>query len=148
MNTGFLLLLAIGAGSLIPLQTALNARLGRFVGNPVLTTTIVFAVGIVASGIVLAAMRPSMPTSTALRDVPPVAWLGGMLGMIYIVLLVFLAPRLGVGLTTALVLIGQLLTALTLDHFGALGVVQHAINPYRVGGLMLMSAGVYLIKAY
>ena len=59
-----------------------------------------------------------------------------------------LAPRLGVGLTTCLILVGQLITALAIDHFGAFGAPQQAINLWRLGGLALMVAGVVVVKTH
>ncbi len=57
-------------------------------------------------------------------------------------------PRLGVGLTTALILVGQLFTALLLDHFGAFNNPPHSLNFWRMVGLALMIGGFALIKTH
>jgi bacterial/archaeal transporter family-2 protein len=98
-------LLGIFAGILIPVQTALNAQLGRTVGHSITTTLIVFLIGVVTCLISLLAIRPAAPQLAAFSQVPIWAWGGGMIAMVYVVLLVTLAPKLGVGLTTALVLL-------------------------------------------
>ncbi|MDE2579825.1 MAG: DMT family transporter [Hyphomicrobiales bacterium] len=148
MPSALLWTLGVLAGVLIPVQTALNAQLGRTAGHPLLTTLVVFIVGGVACALGLAVVRPFLPDLAAWRAAPPVAWGGGIIAMAYVVLLVFLAPRIGVGLTTALVLVGQLAAALALDHFGALGNPVHALNLARALGFVLMVAGVALIKIY
>jgi transporter family-2 protein len=140
--------LGVFAGVLIPLQTALNAQLGRTAGHPVLTTLVVFAVGILACLLGLLVFRPAIPASGVWLNVLPLAWGGGVIAVFYVVLLVTLAPRIGVGLTTALVLVGQLAAALALDHFGALGNPVHALNAMRAIGLALMIGGVALIKTF
>ncbi|MBX9872985.1 MAG: DMT family transporter, partial [Burkholderiaceae bacterium] len=54
--------------------------------------------------------------------------------------------RIDAVLMTALVLAGQLTTAMLLDHFGALGFAQKSISLGRVGGLGLILAGIWLIR--
>lgn len=122
--------------------------LGRGAGNPVVTTFLVFAVGILGCLFALATLRPTLPSTSAFAGVPWYAWLGGVLGMFYIVLVVTCTPRLGVGLTTMLILVGQMTIALMLDHFGALGNAPHPINVARIVGLILMISGTVLIKRF
>jgi transporter family-2 protein len=55
---------------------------------------------------------------------------------------------LGVGLTTCLILVGQLVAALAIDHFGAFGSPHQAMNVWRVAGLGLMVGGVVLVKTH
>jgi bacterial/archaeal transporter family-2 protein len=148
MTQSLLWVLGILAGILIPIQTALNAQLGRIAGHPIVTTLLVFLVGVLACIFALLVMQPATPQLAQFGQVPLWAWGGGMIAMVYVVLLVTLAPKLGVGLTTALVLVGQLLAALALDHFGVLGNPQHSLNIMRLLGLALMIAGVVLIKNY
>ena len=136
------------AGIIIPIQTALNAQLSRTAGHPLLTTLCVFGIGGMACVLALAISRPALPELAEWRSLPLWAWGGGIISMIYVVLVVFIAPRLGVGLTTTLVLAGQLLAAMLLDHFGALGNPIHPMNPMRAVGLGLMIAGVLLIKKF
>jgi transporter family-2 protein len=44
-----------------------------------------------------------------------------------------------------LIVAGQLLTAMILDHYGLLGFKLHQINGWRMAGGVLIVAGVYLI---
>ena len=148
MSQSFLVLLAIAAGALIPAQSSLNSVLGRTLGHPLWATGAVFLVGSVAWMLAYAAMRPANPTWAATAAVPTYAWLGGLLAMAYVVLVVIVMPRLGAGLTTALILLGQMVTALTLDHFGLLGNVVHPMDWHRTLGLACIVGGVYFLRAY
>ena len=93
-------------------------------------------------------MRPAFPAWADLAAAPKTVWLGGLIATLYIVAIVVLTPKLGVGLTTSLILVGQLCTALVLDHLGAFGGAQHPLNAWRVGGLALMIAGVVAVKTH
>jgi bacterial/archaeal transporter family-2 protein len=44
------------------------------------------------------------------------------------------------------VIAGQVLAAVTLDHFGAFGLTPHPIGAARLAGAVLLIAGVVLIR--
>jgi transporter family-2 protein len=55
-----------------------------------------------------------------------------------------LSPRLGVGTAIALVVSGQVIMALAIDHYGLMRSLTFALTPARVVGALLMIAGVFL----
>jgi transporter family-2 protein len=73
-------------------------------------------------------------------------WSGGLLGAIYIALVVVLAPRLGAGTTIAAVVGGQMVASLMLDHFGWIGFPEHPVSALRLLGAGLVILGVALIQ--
>jgi bacterial/archaeal transporter family-2 protein len=148
MSSLFLIVAALIIGASIPLQVALNSQLSGVTRSPVTSSLIAFAIGSVALAAVWLAVRPAVPPLRTLAEAPKSAWIGGLLAAGYLVSVVSVAPRLGVGLTTALILIGQLITALTIDHFGAFGSPHQAFNFWRLGGLGLMVAGVVVVKTH
>jgi transporter family-2 protein len=75
-------------------------------------------------------------------------WLGGVLGAAYAVGTVLLARELGAALLTALVITGQLVCSVILDHFGWVGFTAHAAGIGRIAGCFLMVAGFILIARY
>jgi transporter family-2 protein len=81
-----------------------------------------------------------------MAGVPWWAWSGGLFGGIFILLAIMLLPSLGAATLFALVIAGQVLAAVTLDHFGALGLTPHPINMARLAGAVLLIAGVVLIR--
>ena len=61
---------------------------------------------------------------------------------------VVLVPRLGVALTFSLIIAGQMLVTLVIDHFGLLGVPVKEVTLARIGGILLITAGVVLIRKF
>lgn len=143
-----LIFAALIIGASIPLQVALNSQLSGVTGNPMTSSLIAFTMGTVALGLLWLAFRPAVPGLRTLADSPRSAWFGGVLAAAYLVSVVSVAPRLGVGLTTCLILVGQLVTALAIDHFGAFGSPHQAMNLWRLDGLALMVAGVVMVKTH
>ena len=142
------LLAALVTGALVPLQLAFNGQLGGVTRNAFTAALVVFLVGAAVLALLVLVLRPPLPRPSDLAAAPPTVWLGGLIATGYIVAIVTLTPRLGVGLTTGLILIGQIATALVLDHFGLFGTPQHPIGLGRAAGLALMIAGIVAIKAF
>ncbi|MEM1285292.1 MAG: DMT family transporter [Pseudomonadota bacterium] len=147
MLQSILLAGAVLTGALVPLQLAFNGQLGIALKGPFVASFFVFLTGLVATGLVLLATRMPFPALSDLRAVPMTAWLGGLIATIYIVAIVFLVPRLGVGTSAVLIIAGQLMTALLLDHLGAFGAQQVTISIGRLAGAGLVIAGAVLIRS-
>ncbi len=139
---------ALIIGALIPVQVAFNAQLGGVTKHPVTAGLIVFLIGTAAFLAVAAAMRPQLPSLAGLIEGPKTIWLGGLIAAAYVLSIVIVTPKLGVGLTTVLIVAGQLLMALLLDHFGAFGTAQQSINLWRIAGAAMIVAGVVAIKTH
>lgn len=71
-----------------------------------------------------------------------------MPGALIVLAATLLAPKLGSAPFQALVIGGQLVTSVALDHFGALGFQEHPAGVLRLVGLALMLAGVFLIAKF
>jgi transporter family-2 protein len=56
-----------------------------------------------------------------------------------------LIPRIGVGTSIALIVTGQILCAVAIDHFGFFNMQIRVINASRLVGVMLMIAGTYFV---
>jgi bacterial/archaeal transporter family-2 protein len=141
-----LLLLAIFIGCLLPVQTGVNAQLRTLVGDPLATALLSFLVGTVALAAVVVALRIPVPLADTWAQSHWWQWTGGLLGAIYIAIVVVLAPRLGAGTTVATVVGGQMVASLVLDHYGLVGFPEHPINALRLAGAGLVMAGVILIQ--
>jgi transporter family-2 protein len=76
---------------------------------------------------------------------PSWAWMGGLLGAIYVASVTMLGPRLGGMTMVALVIAGQLTVALVVDRFGILGYPQVAVTPPRLLGAALLLVGAVLV---
>jgi transporter family-2 protein len=104
--------------------------------------------GVIVLAVATVASRTPWPSAARLAGAPWWAWVGGLLGAIYAVATVLLARRLGAATLTAVVVTGQLICSVVLDHFGALGFTEHALSAGRVAGCLLMVAGFVLIARF
>ena len=148
MNNSWLtLMLLILAGGATAFQAPTNARLAAGVGSPVNAAFISFAVGATALGI-LAAVLQTRPDAAAVKALPAWAWMGGLYGCVFVVAAAWGVPRLGAALVITLMVAGQLLAGLTLDHFGAMGVPQRPMSFGRVGGVALVLIGVLMVRRF
>ena len=143
-----LILLAIAAGAVLPAQAALNGKMGKAVGDPVYAAFISFVVGSIGLFAYLAATKTDLSAISKVGSVHWTVWLAGFLGAFYVACVIILAPRLGVALTFGLVVAGQLSISMIIDHFGLLGIPSHPINWPRVVGILLVIAGVVLIRKF
>ena len=144
----FLLGLAFAAGMLGPLQAGMNAKIGKILGDPFYAALISFAVG--TAGLLTVALFGKIEFS-AIRTAGNVhwsLWLAGLLGAFYVTASIVLTPRLGASLTFSLVVAGQLVMAVMIDHFGMLGVPIQPVNLPRLAGIALITAGAMLIRRF
>jgi transporter family-2 protein len=141
----FYFVLAFVAGMALTIQVGVNSTLRRGLGDPGMATLVSFLVGTVGLVLFLLLTRTSLPTRTAVAAVPWWAWLGGLVGAFYVVTTVVVGPRLGSATLLALVVLGQLLAALVIDHFGWIGFPQHPLSTVRILGAIMLFGGVLLI---
>lgn len=144
MSRPALFLVGLGVGSLIALQVGINARLRQSLGSSLQAAFVSFAVGTAALAIAVAVDSRKLPTEGFLR-IPWWAWTGGFLGAFYITSTIVLAPRLGALALVALVVAGQILTAIVLDHFGLFAFSRQPVTASRLVGAALLMAGVLLV---
>ena len=141
--------LALLAGALQPFQAAINARLGKEVGNPIFS---VFISGLL-SGTVLGAYllftRQVLPKGLhAAVQLPWWMWLGGVIGAAYLTAIVLSTSKLGTGVSMALVIAAQVAISVVLDHYAAFGLDRHPLSAGRIAGVGLFCAGAFLIAKF
>lgn len=135
-------MLAAGIG--IPVLAALNAALGQKIGNPFATGVVLFSVAL-SIGIVAALI--SGPEALAkLPTAPKHLFLAGVLIAFYVLSITRVAPQFGVGNAVFFVLLGQLISAAAIDHFGLFGARVSPITLTRAAGIATMAAGVWLTQ--
>ncbi|MEO0483547.1 MAG: DMT family transporter [Planctomycetota bacterium] len=142
-----LTLAAVAVGILVAVQPGINAQLGRSLGNPFYGTLANFTLGFaLVSVTALFVLRPLAPKAANVAATPWWAWLGGILGAIFVTASLLLIPRLGAVLFLGAVLVGQLLAAGVIDQFGLVGLKQQSLSPTRIAGLLLLIAGLVLVQ--
>ena len=137
-----LVMLAAGIG--IPLLAALNAALGIRLGSPMAAATVLFCVALIAS---LAVWIATGATGLGrLGAAPRHLLLGGLLVAFYVLSVTIIAPRFGVGNAVFFVLLGQLISAAAIDHFGLFGARVSPLSLTRATGIGVMALGVWITQ--
>lgn len=141
------LLLALAVGTLLPLQAGINATLRTRLASPLQAALVSFAVGTVVLGAATLFTRAPW-RGQRIPGAPWWVWTGGLIGASYVFSAVVLARRLGATQLLAFVVAGQMLSSLVLDHFGIAGFPVHQMSLPRVAGVVLLIAGVALIRVF
>jgi transporter family-2 protein len=147
-NTYIYLLVALAAGAMMPTQAGTNNKMAAVVGSQILAALISFVVGTVALFLYALLTGETLASLAAAKNAPPIAWIGGLLGAFFVASAVILVPRLGVAMTFSLIIAGQMIVTLIIDHFGLLGVPVKEVSVARIGGILLITAGVVLIRRF
>jgi len=139
--------LALALGAVLPMQAAINARLAKTAGNPVMAAFISFAVGTIALMLFLI-IAGQFQFRFISSQSPWWIWTGGLLGTFFVAGILVLLPRLGVVLSFSLVLAGQMFAAILFDQFGWMGLAIKEISMGKIIGSILLIIGVILIRKY
>ena len=137
------LALALFIGMLLPLQALINGALAKHSFGPVFASLASFSVGTLVLLAWWLASRPAFE-ATALAKVPWWAWTGGVIGALYVAGATLLIPRMGAASLICVVVLGQVIGSLLLDHFGVLHPRQ-PIDGLRAVGALLVIAGALLV---
>jgi len=132
------------AGIGIPVMATLNAGLGLKLGSPVAATFVLCVLAVVLAG--LAMLATGVPNATSFTLSRPQLYAGALFFLFYALSITWAAPRIGVGNAVFFVLLGQLVAAAAIDHFGWMGAMRAALTSRRLAGLLVMAAGVYLAR--
>ncbi|MEM7771826.1 MAG: DMT family transporter [Cyanobacteria bacterium P01_A01_bin.37] len=139
------LLAALAGGAVLPVQVALNTLLRGYVGAPMQVTFISYLAGTLASLVICFVAQYPLPTTAALAQTSWWMWIGGCLGTFYVWSTIFATPRIGAALALALTIAGQMVAALFLDHYGAIGLTKYSASPTRIAGAVFVILGVSFI---
>ena len=142
------MLLALALGCFLPVQASINAKLGGFLKAPLMAALVNFMVGGFVLLLVVLGTRTPNNLLLAVKEAPVYVWIGGLMGSIFVGSIIFLIPRLGAALSFSLIVCGQLVFSLILDHFGMFGVPVQPINWGRIAGVFLILGGVLVIHKF
>jgi transporter family-2 protein len=147
MDKIFWIVMVVIAGAFLPMQGSMNSKLAKAGENPVYASMISFTIGVLAlvAYILLTSQNVSWK---GLKDAPSYSWLGGVLGAFYVTVIVFAFPKIGPGLTFGLVVAGQLITSMVMEHFQIMGTPHQPISLGRIVGVLLIIIGVVAVKKF
>ncbi|MED2793597.1 DMT family transporter [Bacillus wiedmannii] len=143
-------LVGIMAGMLLAIQIAINGELGKVLHSSSHAALVSFAVGTITLIIVVGIMDRSITNikNPIKQSAPWWVWVGGIIGGAYVLINVYLVDQIGNGQTVVLVLFGQITGSLIVEQFGLFNSFKIRIKPIKIFGLIVMIAGVFLIRGF
>ena len=105
------LFIAVSLGIMIALQPGLNAEVARRLGTPVGAAFLSISTSFTLCAIYILATRQGFPIA-ALPSLPWYLWIGGIIGFVFVVGGISVAPVLGGALLFAAIVLGQMIGAL------------------------------------
>lgn len=140
-------LMAVLSGCMSASITGAYAQLAGIVGNPVQATTVAFFVATIALLLFCTCLGKTKLVGKALsREYPWWMWTGGLCGAAIVFGNAWLVAHVGVGVFTMALLVGQLGLSMLMEHYGWLGAPRKQVSWTKIIGILLMLAGVALIR--
>ena len=138
-----LLICAVLVGAVVPIQTGINTRLRQSVGSPIITATYSFIIAVASVALLMAIARNNLlGRLDSLIGQPWWLWLGGFMGVAFIVGNIVIFPRIGAVQTVILPILGQTFMGLFVDAFGLFHYPSIPMTPARLGGAAIVLLGV------
>ena len=141
-------LFAFAAGAALPVQFGINAQLSSWLDSPVRAAFVSFLTGAIILGVAAALLFKPLPSGTRLGHAPWWVWVGGAFGAFYVVASIVAAPRLGAATVVAVIVAGQSIASVVVDHYGWVGFEPRHVSAGRLVGMALVGAGVALVRFF
>lgn len=138
--------IALLVGGVLPLQSAINSRLGQVLSHPLQASFISFLGGTIGLLAVLTLIRPEFPSPALIRSQPWHLFVGGLLGAAYVTMIITVAPKIGIANTLTASIAGSIIVSVIFDHFGLMGMPIKVINLPRIIGSAGMLISLFLIQ--
>ena len=136
------LIIALAAGVALATQSAINTQLAKAMsGEAVIATFISFAVGTIVLFFIAWVKTDLWGNLSTIPSQPWWKLIGGILGAIVVFTTVLLAPKLGITAMLFFIIVGQLITATTIDHFGLIGMPIREVSITKFIGLIIVGFG-------
>ncbi|MCK3658667.1 hypothetical protein A4G18_08085 [Pasteurellaceae bacterium Pebbles2] len=136
------IIIALCAGGAMAIQAAINTQLAHsMVEQPVVAALISFFTGTLA---LLAICFWKADLAIAWQHIPKQPWwrmMGGPLGAMVVFTTIFLAPKIGITNMLFFIIVGQLIAATIIDHFGLLGMTARPVEIWQLVGLIIIACG-------
>lgn len=147
MRSFVLMLMALLMGAVLPLQAAINANLRAALASSITTVALISFIGGALVLLIAALLQPgALAPLVKVGEQPLWRLVGGPLGAAFIFGTTFLAPRLGLTALLSLVIAGQLIASLGIDHIGFGAIVEQKISASKVLGGVLVIVGVFIVN--
>lgn len=145
MPLSVLLVIAVAVGAAVPLQSAVNWRMGASQGHPLYGALVNTSVATLIFVALIVALRLPAPDWKAATAGPWWLWSGGAVGAAFVFGGLFVAPRVGAASFAGATILGTIVASLLIDHFGLLGFPIKPVSPQRIAGAGSMLTGLLLL---
>ncbi|GGI20816.1 DMT family transporter [Oxalicibacterium faecigallinarum] len=147
MSSYLFYLLVVAAGASVAFQQVLISNLRLQIGSAWWAAVASYLVGLLFT-LIVAAIAPGPKLAEVLpRSGDWLPWMGGIFGAIFLAITIMMVPKLGAATTISLIIVGQMMLSLIMDHFGLFGLPIQPISLLKLAGAGLLIAGVALIRA-
>ncbi|MEW4370357.1 DMT family transporter [Paenibacillus kandeliae] len=133
---------AVIAGMSLSIEAAIGGALGEHIGE-LESTYYIFIIGAMATFLVTLFFGKG--NLKQIFTVPRWNLTGGLLGVVYLGLLVISVTLIGVGVSVTAVIVGQIIMSILIEHFGWLGVEKIPLNANRLAAVVLLAVSFILI---
>lgn len=137
-----LIIIPILAGLILSMQQTFNGALGQKIGALESSFMSFFTGSIFLS---IAVIFFGNGNILAIFNVPFYYLIAALFGIIFLSLMPFTIPRIGVTNSLVMVIIGQLVSGLIIDHFGLFGSEIVKINIHKMIGIILLICSIFFI---
>ena len=139
-------LMPVFAGVAITIQSGVNSQLRTAIQHPLMAAFISFVVGTIALGILLMLSKEALPGMSQFSSINWYKYTGGLLGAFVVTVTLISVAQIGAGNMFVLVVAGQLITAVLMDHFGILGLKENPVSLQKLLGICLLVFGAWLVN--
>ncbi|QSQ08456.1 hypothetical protein H0A61_00778 [Koleobacter methoxysyntrophicus] len=140
----FFLIAALLAGVAMAVQGSINSALGKVIGLWEATFLVHLSAAIILL-LILFVFHMGKGDLALCSKAPWYLYLGGLIGVLITFGVVISIPKLGVAVATTAIIVGQVLTALIIDHFGLFGLKEISFTWIKFLGLVLLALGAKLL---
>ena len=140
-------ILALFAGSLIPIQAAANSVLSKSLNGVIYSALTLFFVGFCFVACIALIKKTPIPAIDNFMKAPIFSYSSGLIVATYVLSITFLAPKMGLGNVICFIVTGQIIAAVIIDHFALMGAIHTQINYQRAAGVVIMITGLFLARS-
>jgi transporter family-2 protein len=130
-------------GVVLTVHLAMNGKVGAVLGNPRVGNALFWCIG-AATAVLIGLTGWQAGALSGLRQVNPLLLTAGAMGASLVFAIAWLIPQIGAGPMTLMLLAGQILSAMTLSHFGWLGSPVQPVTAINIVGALIMLGGIFL----
>ena len=139
----YLYVLTIFLGIVLTVHLSMNGKVGAVLNNPRVGNALFWCIGAVTA-VAIGLSGWHAGALSGLRQVNPILLTAGAMGASLVFAIAWLIPQIGAGPMMLMLLAGQILSAMTLSHFGWLGSPVQPVTLINVVGAAIMLGGIFM----